>query len=101
MSGKPSRDKGARGELEFLRIVIDRGLQARKVSRAGYTGPDLIVEGLTVEIKRRKPDQNLSARQLQAIIRETASDCLAWRYDRDDWYVAMPLAVWLELVEKR
>ena len=46
--GKPSRDKGNRGELELQKLlhgarIRGRVLTARKVSRAGYSETDLMV----------------------------------------------------------
>ena len=48
MSGKASRDKGNRGELELMHLIHGarirgRTLTARKVSRAGYSETDLMV----------------------------------------------------------
>jgi hypothetical protein len=47
VSGKRSRDKGARGERELASLI-----GAEKISRGGYTGPDLLWRGRYIEVKR-------------------------------------------------
>jgi len=55
MTGSGSRRKGARGERELADI-----LAAEKISRSGYTGPDLTFHGRPVEVKRRRTNQAFS-----------------------------------------
>ena len=53
--GKPSRDKGKRGELEIAHILQEHGYPARRsVQFNGWKGDaDVIgVEGLHIEVKR-------------------------------------------------
>lgn len=97
--GKSQRDKGARGERELVHTVTDHGLHAVKISRSGHPGPDVLVEGLAVEVKRRGDGQQLGARQLEQLADDVHA--VAWRFDQGRWHVTMRLEEWLFLLNAR
>ena len=60
MSGRKSRDKGARQERAVVKFLQDRGFAAEKISGMYKSGPDLTVpvigRDLVVEVKVRVGD---------------------------------------------
>lgn len=104
MSGKPSRDKGRRGELELCKILSDAlSLPVRRVplsgAMEGHKG-DLEVPGLHVEVKRQE------TWHLQEWIRQMEDQsgdqmaALMFRKSRSPWYVLMTLSDWIALWKK-
>jgi len=57
VSGRKSRNKGARGERELVNILRDNGIEARRAGPAQRSGsanfPDVIHEGYAAEVKYR------------------------------------------------
>ena len=89
-SGKRSRQKGARVE----RSIADL-LGARKVSRSGYTGPDLeLPDGRTVEVKARAD----GFRQLYRWLQD--SNMLVVKADRREPLVVLPLTEYLDILDE-
>ena len=86
---KKSRDKGNTAEREVARLM-----GAVKISRMYQPGPDLEWRGLWVEVKRRKD----GFKTLYKWLDDDAS-IVAMRSDRNEWLVAMPLNVFLDLME--
>lgn len=85
-----SRRKGFRGEHEWATKV-----GGSKISRTGYDGPDvesppMSVDGLVLwEVKRVKAlPKWLDGWLVQA--RAEGADALAFRQDRDEWWVLVP-----------
>jgi hypothetical protein len=85
--GKPSRDKGARRELEIAEL-----LGARKISGFRRPGPDLVMpDGRYVEVKSRKNGWV----QLHKWLEDDAS-ILCLKADRKGWLVVQRLEDWLD-----
>lgn len=90
--GKSSREKGRRGELEAKEQLPG----ARKVSRAGYVGPDLIWRDRAVEVKRRH--EPLS-KKLERFLSD--ADLVLTRHDGDPgWRVYLHLETLLDLIDE-
>lgn len=88
--GRMSRDKGARGERELA-----AKLDAHKISRSGYTGPDLIWQGRFVEVKRY-------AQPISKKIDDLLRDCpiVIERADRGPWVLHAELDTVLDMLEE-
>ena len=62
--GKSSRTKGARVEREIVTLLQNFGIPAEKLSRSGYTGPDVqIADEFTGEVKARKTGEGFKTIQ--------------------------------------
>lgn len=90
MPGNQSRDKGARRELEAAEI-----LGARKISRMRQAGPDLLYGERYVEVKA----QANGWKRLHTWLDGDAS-ILMLKADREDWLIAMPVDVFLDLLDE-
>lgn len=88
-----SRTKGMNGERELSGIL---GEHCHKISRSGYTGPDLIWRGRFVEVKRY-------ASPISKKIRRILDDVpiLMERADRDRWFVHLRLDDLLDMLDER
>ena len=95
MTGRASRIKGARVERELVHLLQDSGFAAEKISRTGYTGPDLSVpllgRDLRVEVKARCN----GFRKLYAWL--NGADLLIVRADRSEPLVVVPMALATEI----
>ena len=88
--GAGERRKGQRGEREAARAL--RG--ARKISRSGYTGADLIWRDRHVEVKRREHGFRLLYRWLRD------APIVMHRADRQPWLVTMETDELLDLLDE-
>jgi Holliday junction resolvase len=90
-----SRRKGRRGENELVNKLRFYGYDAKRVSEAGLTGPDVIAFGKTIEVKRRKT--------LPALLRLWMRDSqiVAVREDLGHWYLFMSLEEFLDILDER
>lgn len=86
--GKKSRDKGARGELEFAKLV--GGLKMPMSGAAeGFPNDVLLPNGMKVEVKRRA---SMEKTLYSWILDEREKpDLVAFRADHQPWIVAMTL----------
>lgn len=81
-----SRNKGSRIEREIVRKHDDAGLPCEKISRSGYTGPDLECLGeFKGEVKARKGGKGWAT--IEGWLE--GSDFLFLRQDRRDPIVVM------------
>jgi hypothetical protein len=97
VSGKKSRDKGARRELEFSKLI-----EGTKVPLSGAMGGEFSNDvhglGLQFEVKARKTgfktiyDWVLDERE--------KPDALALKVDRKPWLVVMELSKFLEVMNR-
>jgi hypothetical protein len=97
LSGKKSRDKGARRELEFSKLI-----EGTKVPLSGAMGGEFSNDvkglGLSFEVKARATgfktlyDWVLDERE--------KPDALALKVDRKPWLVVMTLDKFMELMKK-
>lgn len=97
---RTSRNKGARGELEFARLVRSFGFTCERTGRDGRTSQDIThnVESVHFEIKR---DERMS---VDAMVRQSEHDAdpdevpaVAWRRNRRPWRVDVPATEYLRL----
>ena len=94
--GASQRRKGAAGENELVGYLRAHGFEAKKISAMYKEGADVeAFNGRLVEIKRR-------AKPPSAVIEKWLSDVnlVAYRADRGDWRVVMPLSELLDLLEE-
>jgi hypothetical protein len=94
MSGRRSRDKGARTERHFVRLLQAAGFAAEKCSRTGYSGHDislpLLNRDLAVECKARS--------EFATLYRWLASaDLLVLKADRQEPLIVVPLRLAIEI----
>ena len=98
MSGK-SRNKGARGEREFLSLLechFPDFFFQRNYDQAALGGSDLIgLPNISLEIKRYKVG-NVHRREwweqsCDNAEKESLIPMLAYRFDRSDWQTGVPL----------
>ncbi len=99
MSGRWSRDKGARSERAMVRLLLGHGLPARKVSAMYKRGEDLrVVVGdveRLVEVKCRAT----GFAQLYGWM--NGRDLLIIKADRREPLVVLPLALAAEIAKAR
>ncbi len=92
--GASQRRKGARGELEFVAQVRQYGHPAKKISAMYQPGPDVVAFGRrTVEVKRRNAPPAVWDSWLKD------AQMAAWRRDRGDWLMMMPLTELCDLLD--
>lgn len=89
MSGKPSRDKGARRERELVKLLPG----SMKISGLYKAGPDLVWRERPVEVKARATGWKLLYRWLQDV------PILCVKADRQPWLVIMEVGELADLVE--
>ena len=82
---KSQRDKGALVEPAIVKMHQDAGIACTKVSRSGYTGPDLRIAGrFAGEVKGRKE----APKTIMAWLGD--NDVLFIKSDRQQPLVVMP-----------
>ena len=91
-----SRSKGKRIELELVHLHQDVGIPAEKLSRTGYTGPDLMIaDEWTAEVKARASGKGF-------VILEQwlgAADLLFLRRDRQQPLVVLSWETYLQMLK--
>jgi len=103
VSGRRSRDKGSRGELEVAAIFKAAGFDARRTPNSGglsWRGDVVGVPGYVLEVKRQE------TLALPAWLRQAAADAavcdsvpvVAFRRSQEGWYAALPLEELARLV---
>jgi hypothetical protein len=86
-SGRHSRRKGSREELALVRFLQDHGFAAEKLSRTGYTGPDVSVPLLGVDRRVEVKVRSNGFRQPYDWLAD--ADLLVVRADRAEPLVSM------------
>ncbi len=105
MSGKPSRDKGSRGELEVCRLIRDAlGVDVNRTPNSGGLWIPGDIQGLPdvhVEVKRQER-WNLRdwMRQSEQDCPETKVPTVWFRSNREPWYVALWATDFLNLYKR-
>lgn len=102
--GAMSRNKGAKGEREFVSLAKARGFDAKRSffqiggDREDVTG----IEGYAVEVKRTERLElwGALAQAKEAADKANTTPLLAFRRNRSEWHVAMPLDSFFDLLEK-
>jgi hypothetical protein len=85
-----------RGELAIVRLLQARGLAAEKVSRTGYTGPDLTVPVLGRDLKCEVKYRHSFQRLYEWL---DGNDLLVIRADRKPPLIVMSLQLAGEVAE--
>jgi Holliday junction resolvase len=93
--GKAQRDKGARAEREFAKLIGGERVPLSGAAGGSFSGDVIDPFGDIWEIKVRKD----GFKQLYAWLE--GKDALAVRADRKPWLVVIPLERWLELVTNK
>ncbi len=89
------RSKGLRVEREIVCLHHDVGIPCEKISRSGYTGPDLrIADEFLGEVKTRKSGEGFAT--LERWLGE--ADVLFLRRDRQRPMVVMPWETYVRLM---
>lgn len=91
--GKRSRDKGARAEREFAKLISGERVPLSGAAGGRFAG-DVVGLGLRWECKRRAN----GFRQLYGWLEN--ADALAVRADRREWLIVIPLERFMELLER-
>lgn len=91
MSGKKSRNKGRRGELELAEI-----LDGERISRIGLDGPDVKTppyqpDPVTLWEVKRVAKLPASVRDWIEQMKREGADAIAFREDRGEWFTIHPL----------
>ena len=106
--GKPSRDKGKRGEREVVNRLKALGLDAYTVRqyRGGPDSPDVLIRNnreVSIEVKHV---ETYSVNQLRAWYAKAVEDAegrkfvaLIHRRNHTDWMVEMSIEAYAELVK--
>lgn len=102
--GRASRNKGAAGEREVVKILRERGYNAQRTFSqiAGDREDVLGIPGYAIEVKRTET-LPLWASLAQARVAAEATDStplLIFRRSRTEWHVALPLSDLLDLLER-
>ena len=91
-----SRRKGGRIERELVRLHLEAGIGAVKLSRTGYAGSDLqIAEAFSAEVKARASGNGF--KQPEAWLGD--GDLLFVRRDRQSPLVVLPWSVYLMVLK--
>ena len=99
MTGKASRDKGKRGELEIVHLLRDNlGIAVnrnyKQTAQAQHGDIEQLVGGHVIEVKNCKATSNIKAWWQQAC---AAADkvggipCLAYKIERRGWRFVVPM----------
>ena len=94
--GRASREKGKRGEREFVHALRDLGIDARRTQqfsgKAGDADVDSELEGIHWEVKRRTSiAANRFLEQAEEDRKENQSPVVAMREDRGPWMILLKL----------
>ncbi len=90
------RSKGARIEHEIVRLHHNIAIPAEKISRSGYTGPDLhIADEFQAEVKARRSGEGFVTLEKWL----GAADILFLRRNRQAPFVVMPWAIYERLIQ--
>lgn len=101
--GKPSREKGKRGERMFAKLLRENGFEARRGIQ--YQGspdsPDVVgLPGFHIEVKFV---EKLSLRDAMEQSKSDAGQgempIVAHKRSREEWLVTQPFTDWIELVK--
>jgi Holliday junction resolvase len=107
MSGKRSRNKGSRGELEVRDILRARGIHAGRVPNSGgldqkgdvvdLPGHSALAQiGIHLEVKRQ---ERLALPQWIEQASQDAGEltpCVVWRRNNEPWFIALPFEAFLD-----
>lgn len=93
MSGRRSKRKGSAAEREFAKLIGGKRVPLSGAMGGEYSG-DVIGLGIKWECKRRKESFKQLDKWLEGV------DAVAFRADRDEWKVWMPLKTLLSLLER-
>jgi Holliday junction resolvase len=93
MSGKKSRDKGARVEREIAHTL--GGVRIPLSGATAFAKGDVKAYDMTFEIKARKD----GFKQIYSWLEKDAADALVIKADRKEPLVVLPISTFKELIE--
>ncbi len=104
-AGRKSRDKGARGEVEIVKLLKECGWPARRNFASGGQGGSDIVGGPAGTCIEVKWQEHISIwaclAQCEAAAGPSELPVLAFRRNHSGWYAAIPLdALWTLLADR-
>lgn len=99
MTGRASRDKGKRGELEIVHMLRDNlGLivnrQLKQYQQAQHGDIEQLVGGYLIEVKNCASTSNIKAWWQQTVTaagKRDAVPCLAYKVPRKGWRFRVPI----------
>lgn len=96
---KAQRDKGARGEREFCKLLEDEfGIDARRnLGQARDAGNDIHAGPIHFEVKRRSRLRTLEMWMEQAASSGSPLHAVAMRADGGEWMVMLPWSAFAHL----
>jgi Holliday junction resolvase len=99
--GKPSRDKGKRGEREVAQILRDRGIHHdRTLDGRNQVHGDILMPGMALEVRRREQVSIVRwSRDHEAEVPDHLVAAVAYRTNGEPWRVSLPLADLLDLLD--
>ena len=96
---KGGRIKGADGEREIVKMLNDRDIAARKISRSGYSTPDIeVLDYFMGEVKRQ--EEQVPATIYKWLNQDEDTEMLFMRKNRMKWLVVMDLDTLADLVAR-
>lgn len=100
-----SKQKGKKGELEFVSVCKEYGLnkarRSQQYSGEGHTADVVGLPGLHVEVKRvERLNVSNAIRQCHKDKADKDLGIVAHRKNREDWLVTMTLDDWIELYKR-
>ena len=102
MTGRMSRNKGARGENELAALLTDElgTVVKRKLGQAREGGDDLQLGKYRFEIKRRETLAIMSwVRQIEACVEDWEVPVVAFRQSQQEWRCVIKLTDLLALLK--
>ena len=93
-SPRGARQKGARGEREVVEILTEMGFEAEKLSRSGYTGPDILVNGHLAEVKFQ---DSMSGVDWKWLDQTSEAEFLFKRPAGKEWLVVMDIETFAKI----
>ena len=99
MTGRASRDKGKRGELEIVHLLRDNlgivvNRQLKQYQQAQHGDIEQLVGGYLLEVKNCASLSNIKAWWQQAVTaagKRDAIPCLAYKVPRKGWRFRVPI----------
>lgn len=102
MTGRASRRKGSRAELEVASILATHGIHVRRTPNSGglaWRGDLQGLDGYTIEVKRcERLDVPGWLRQAYAAARGGEVPVVVFRRSGEPWHVIEPLEEWARKV---
>lgn len=98
--GKPSRDKGKRGEREVAQLLKDRGIHHdRTLDGRNQIHGDILLSNMALEVRRREQVSIVRwSREHEEEVPDHLIPAVAYRTNGEPWRVSLPLDDLLDLL---